>query len=287
MLSRVLIQPDSGRNDLESTVRDAWQAFEIAIPNHPLANIPATCGMANDERIDGAIAIAMPELNQLGDQVERGRIVLASERFWEAEYSDDDRMLTLLHESIHLRLADTMTARTVRNAILRRQAEDGKNHAFNTEACDIAMFKHRRGIAAFDFYLFPEEAWAEIHLRDHYPDWFERRLIGLLAMRVRNRARRDALLVGLPEPLVRCLTIFEIVRTDFVIALERDQSRLAQLDQLKQEWLDDLGQLCRHNPLQAPLSTFADAIPRPLVAGNVSEARFDEYRQAVLAIPPP
>lgn len=112
MLRQVLVQPDGNRDDLQGATRDAWRSFEAAIPRHPLVDIPITFGLALVEKID-AIAIAEPVLNRAGDQVESGRVVLG-ERFWLPDQSADDRVLTLLHEGIHLRLSDTMQARTIR-----------------------------------------------------------------------------------------------------------------------------------------------------------------------------
>ena len=143
MVRQVTVQPDRNRDDLQGATRDAWRSFEAAIPNHPLVNIPVKYGLAFVERID-AIAIAEPVLTRSGDQVESGRIVLG-ERFWLPEQSADDRALTLLHEGIHLRLSDTMQARTIRTAELRRQVMEASTVAFDREATDIACFKDQRG----------------------------------------------------------------------------------------------------------------------------------------------
>ena len=76
------------------------------------------------------------------------------------------------------------------------------------------------------------------------------------------------------------------MRVDLVIALEQDERRLAQLNELKQESSTDLFQLCPLDRLEFALRTFAKAIPSPLEADAVSEARFDQYFEAVLAIRP-
>jgi hypothetical protein len=50
MLSHVLIQPDNNRDDLQKDAQEAWHAFEIAIANHPLVNVPIRSGLASNER---------------------------------------------------------------------------------------------------------------------------------------------------------------------------------------------------------------------------------------------
>lgn len=199
MLRHVTLQPDRNRDDLQNATREAWRLFEAAIPNHPLANIPIKFGLAFAETID-AIAIAQPELNRAGDQVEAGRIVLG-ERFWLPDQSADERALTLLHEGIHLRLSDSMQPRTVRTAELRRRATDSSTAAFDREAPDVASFKDQRGMVAFQFHLFPEEVWAELELRDHYPGWLERRLNALVRSN-ETRAWRSVS-IGITTPFCR------------------------------------------------------------------------------------
>lgn len=280
MLRQVIVQPDRNRDDLQGATRDAWRSFEAAIPSHPLVNIPITFGLAFVEKID-AIAIAEPVLNRAGDQVESGRIVLG-ERFWLPEQSADDRALTLLHEGIHLRLSDTMQARTIRTAELRRQVMAASTVAFDREATDIACFKDQRGKVAFQFHLFPEEVWAELDLRDHYPDWLERRLNALVRMRQDVRTGAESSLRGIPQTLHATWTIFELIRLDLVTGLERDSQRLATLEALRQEWRRDLSQL----PMPVGLEDYRDAIPRPLERDASLEARFDRYYDAVLSIAP-
>jgi len=284
MLNRLIVVPDNGQHHLEDATKDAWGAFEVLIPNHPLVSIPVEHHPPYAHRID-AVAAAVPLLNRGLDQVDAGMIMLG-ERFWSPEQSSDDRALTLLHEAIHLRLADTMSPRTVRSDAMRRRFQDAEAAAFEEEPLDIAVFKQKRGVAAFQFHLFPEEVWAELYVRDHYPEWLERRLVSLLAMRQGTRARREAQLAGIPQPLICSWLIYELVRVDLVIALEQDDRRLAQLNDLKQEWSTDLLQLCPPERLEVELRTFAESIPNPLEADAISEARFDRYADAVLAIPP-
>ena len=279
MLRQVTVQPDRNRDDLQGATRDAWRSFEAAIPNHPLVNIPIKYGLAFVGRMD-AIAIAEPVLNRAGDQVESGRIVLG-ERFWLPEQSADDRALTLLHEAIHLRLSDTMQARTIRTAEMRRQVMEASTVAFDREATDIASFKDQQGKAAFQFHLFPEEVWAELDLRDHYPEWLERRLNALVRMRQDVRTGAESSLRGIPQTLHAAWTVYELIRLDLVVGLlERDDHRLTTLEALKQEWRRDLSRL----PMPVGLEEFIDALPRPLERDAGLEARFDRYYDAVLSI---
>lgn len=280
MLKQVIVQPDGNRDDLQDAARDAWRSFEAAIPNHPLVNIPITYGLAFAEKI-GAIAIAEPVLNRAGDQVESGRIVLG-ERFWLPEQSADDRRMTLLHEGIHLRVSDAMQARTIRTAELRRQGMEASTVAFDRETTDVACFKDQRGEAAFHFHLFPEEVWAELHLRDQYPEWVERRVTALYNMRQDTRTRAASFLRQTAQPLHASWMIYELIRLDLVMKLERNKQRLAALAALKQEWLRDLSRL----RMPEGLSDFADALPSSLEPDSIVEARFDRYYDAVLAITP-
>jgi hypothetical protein len=280
MLKQVIVQPDRNRDDLQPATRDEWRSFEAAIPNHPLVNIPIRFGLASVDRID-AIAISIPELNQAGNQVESGRIVLGA-RFWLPDQSADDRALTFLHEGIHLRLSDAMQARTIRTAELRQQARVASTVAFERDAADIASFKNQRGMVAFQFHLFPEEVWAELDLRDHYPDWLERRLSALLRMRQDVRAVAGPSLRRIPQPLHAAWIVHELIRVDLVAGLERNERRLATLEALKQKWRRALSLL----PMPVGLEDYIDALPRPLERDPTLEARFDRYYDAVLSIAP-
>ena len=130
------------------------------------------------------------------------------------------RALTLLHEGIHLRLSDTMRARTIRTAELRRQAMQASTVALDREATDVACFKDQRGKAAFQFHLFPEEVWAELHLRDQYPEWLERRVTALCKMRQDTRARAASFLRQIAQPVHAEWMIYDLIRLDLVMRLE-------------------------------------------------------------------
>ena len=284
MLSRVGVVPDNNKDNLLDATRREWQSFQNSIPNHPLTGIPVEHDHAWPEKID-ALALAIPILNGMNDGVEAGRVVLG-ERFWAGQLSADDRALTLLHESIHLRLADDMWRRTVRVDAHRREQIRLGDEADRTERADIAAFKRKRAVGAFQFLLFPDEVWAELYLRDHHPDWLDRRLVALLRMREANRGNWGQTSLSMPQPLVACWIIYELMRVDLVVALESNQQRLDRLHLLKRDWSADLFQLCQADRVEHALATFGDGLPRPLEADAVSEARFDQYFNAVLAIAP-
>jgi hypothetical protein len=285
MLRHLIVAPDNSRHDLTNAARDSWRDFQAAIPNHPLVGIPTDHEPAWDESVSEAVAANIPVLNATRDAVERGGIAIGA-RFWLPDYSPDDRALTLLHESIHLRLADTMSARTVRIEAFRRNQMAIQRAVNARDAPNLAVFKHRRAMAAFQFLVFPDEVWAELDLRDRYPDWFERRLQLLLRMRERGRARYQDMLLSTPPSLYTSWLILEALRVDLVIGLEHDPSRLARLEGLKREWLTDLHQMCPPDRVAVAVGIFGGGLPRPLVSAAVSEAPFDQYAAEVLTIAP-
>jgi hypothetical protein len=233
------------------------------------------------ERVD-AIAIAMPQLNPAGDGVGSWSVVLG-QRFW--GQTPEKRHLTLLHESIHLRLFAERQARTIRNDSVRRRLLAAADEARQKEAPDRADFKRQRGVAAMQFHLFPDEMWAELFVRDHYPDWLERRLTALVEMRERTRAERDAQLARMPQPLHPWWAVHELIRVSLVIALESDERRMARLEALKAACISDLEQESSSS-VQSTIRSALDAVPKPLTVDAVSEARFDEFCDAVLTVSP-
>jgi hypothetical protein len=281
MISRIAVVPDCGRSDLEIAVRDAWQAFESAVPAHPLVNVPVMFGPPDQDRVGDAIAIAMPHLDPAGNRVEPWTVVLG-ERFW--SQTAEGRNLTLLHESIHLHLHAEKGARTVRSDSLRRKLRAAEREAAAMEGVDKG-FKRWRGVTAMQFHLFPDEIWAELFVRDRYPEWLERRLIALLAMREATRSERSVQLAKIPPPLHGWCMFFELIRVELVMALELDERRLARLRALKASWISGLEQ---QSPGTVPstLRKVREAIPRPLDVDAVSEVPFDEFCHAILAVSP-
>jgi hypothetical protein len=282
MIGRLSVVPDNNRVDRQRAAHDAWAAFEGSVPNHPFAGVRVEHDQTWEERLD-SLAMAVPLLNANRSEVESGRIVLG-ERFFANGASVDDRMLTLLHECIHLKLCETMSARTIRLEALRDEESHKDRDSLRTDSPDIVEFKRKRSVAAFQFLLFPDEVWAEVFLRDHYPEWFDRRLEALVRMREGNYATRQSAFDRIPVPLHAIWMLFELIRVDLANALERDDQRLARLNTLRRDWSSDLFSRCSTSRVESALQTFGDGLPRPIDAHEL-ESRFVRYFEAVLTTP--
>jgi hypothetical protein len=280
VLRLLKVVPDNNQHHLEGKAKEAWRAFEAAVPDHPFADVPVEHGPAHNDEV-GAIAIAIPHFDRADGPMVSGAIALG-ERFWSGGHSEEDRILTLLHESIHLRLFDEKPERTVRSQQIRSALIRASDVAFANEKRDVAQFKQQRAWAAIKFHLWPDEVWAELYLRDRYPQWFERRVAGLCRMREDMRRREAQQLIAIPERIRGSLVAYELVRLDMVLGLERDTQRRHRLEVLKQAWKDDLSRMF----LPAELADFEDAFRIPLESDAVFEARCDRYCNAVLSIAP-
>jgi hypothetical protein len=101
-------------------------------------------------------------------------------------------------------------------------------------------------------------------------------------MRERGRANAAHSLNRIPQLLHTPWVVYEILRLKLQISLDFHPARLASLEALRQEWSRDLQRLNVPNGFTG----FSNAIPNPLRHEDISEGRFEQLFNAVLAIEP-
>jgi hypothetical protein len=136
------------------------------------------------------------------------------------------------------------------------------------------------------FLNFPEEIWAELLLRDGYPDWFGRRMERYTQMREGNFNRREGSRASVPPPLHRYWVFYELLRVELGRRLDRDQRHKERLGFLAEQWGTELGQVCDDSHADRLLARLADLIPMDVNASRVSETLFKQLFDEVLAVAP-
>lgn len=238
-------------------LRDAEEAWHklVGAVGDPVAGMETTFENDASNTRDGGLAQAIPEIGPGYGDDERMRIVMPA-RFFDQQ--EQDQLLTLLHETCHVRLmlstARPRALETIRLQAIEQTRRDGDPRGYQLAENDkfdtAQMYRH-----------FIEEVMAERMLATSYPDWAERRTDKYLAMR---RGSVNGMNRMVDE--LRCYgLLYELARNDLGVSMSRtdDQhdafsamaDRLAT--RLETECADGPALLGHRDGLQA------DAIPDP------------------------
>lgn len=281
MISQLVVSPDRNRADLVGEVQAAWNKFENAIPNHPLANVPTRfqCQWREDT-LGVARAIAELAADPANDT---GKIVLG-QRFLDTAYPVAGRNLTLLHESIHLILqTGAQRNRTGQVEQMRTQRLREHNRLWSTAPPDADREAHEfhRLMLGFQFVNMPDEVWAELFLRDNYPATFGDRMALYLSLRDDPARRTEH--PDLPPSIRKFYLVYQWLALELARRIDDDTVRLRRLGELQTDWRTDLGAMIGDDGARDLLERAGALLPDDVAAMN--PAQFDEFFDDIRGTP--
>lgn len=271
MLSRLTISPEENRGSRLDEIERAWGSFTEAIPNHPLVGVPTAFEARYPDAIH-SVARAVPDTTR--QPIEQGMIVIG-EKFLDAERSVDERHLTLLHESIHLKLmCGAFAARTLRVLeILKRQQQ--------SIVLDDNAGWMRFQLSA-EYLKFPDEIWAELYLRNMHADWFDRRQAYYLAMR---EARDRTPLPTLPAALIGYWQGYEWLTVHLGRRLDANQKHAARWADLLADWEAKMQQAWGEEQASRQIKRLTDLVPPNFAEIKLAEGPFDQFYVEIAQVP--
>jgi len=281
VISDLIVTPYGNRANLVPEVRNTWNAFSTAIPNHPLVNIPTRFECQWPEAFE-SVAIAVPELatNPANDT---GKVVLGR-RCLDAAYPPASRNLTLLHESIHL-VVQTSTQRQRTQCVTqaREQRLQDYDRICITASPDQEMHARFRMYFGFEFVKMPDELWAELYLRDNYPNLFDERLAHYL--RLRDVPAKRTMHTALQPSIRKYYLVSEWFTLELARRIDRDVARLRRFGEIQADWRTDLVGMVGEDDTRLLLDRAAGLLPANVAA--IDPAEFDQFSDDIMATPLP
>jgi hypothetical protein len=215
---RLTVGPENYRNDLVGAAEAAWRAFEAAVGEIPFAFTPPPRFDWNARTAEG-IAKCFVFGEPQRPQSEFALIVLSVGFF---DKPANERNLTLLHESIHLRfMSGPLRARVTESERLDRvhrlpHIDDQGEYRFRSL---------RLGLACY-FRNFADEILAELYLKTYYPAFLQGRVGYYLGMR--RASFEQSREPDVPSTLRPYTILYEMLRNDLGVRLAEGYEQAAE-----------------------------------------------------------